>query len=378
VSALTENPAVTRVPFCDLAVQTADVRADLDLAWAGVVDSDRFVGGPAVDRFEQEWADFCGTRCAVAVANGTDSLQLTLRALGIGPGDDVVVPGNTFIATAEAVVLTGATPRFVDVDPATLLIDAARVKEALTPRTAAVIAVHLYGQMADMSALRAVTEPAGIAIIEDAAQAHGARWRNHRAGSVGVVGSFSFYPAKNLGAFGDGGAITTSDEALARRLRSIRDHGRSDTNRYVHDAIGTNSRLDALQAAILSVKLQRLDDWTRSRRSVAAAYRELLPRDLVHMVEETTSTPSVYHLAVIQTSQRDTVISGLALAGIETGIHYPVPCHLQKPYRGFSHAPLPVTELAAQRILSLPMFPHMTRRQVAYVCDVLTAILTPS
>lgn len=366
-----------RVPFSDLAAQTAEIRTELDAAWTQVVDSGRFVGGSVVEGFEQEWADYCGARWTVSVANGTDSLQLILRALGIGRGDEVIVPANSFIATAEAVALVGATPRFVDVDPRTLLIDAAQVAAALTPRTAAVIAVHLYGQMADMTALKTVTERAGLALIEDAAQGHGAYCGDARAGSVGIAGSFSFYPGKNLGAFGDGGAVTTSDEGLAARLRSIRDHGRSDSDRYRHDMLGTNSRLDALQAAVLSIKVKHLDAWTEARRAVAQDYREQLLDGLVQLVEETPSTPSVYHLAVVRTTQRDDAVSGLARAGVETGVHYPVPCHLQGPFRRYSPDPLPVTELAADQILSLPMFPHMTHQQVSYVCETLSSAVTP-
>jgi len=194
---------------------------------------------------------------------------------------------------------------------------------------------------------------------------------------VGVAGSFSFYPGKNLGAFGDAGAITTSDETLAAKLRSIRDHGRSDTDRYVHDVLGTNSRMDAIQAAVLSIKLKRLDDWTEARRGIAQAYREQLPEHLVQLVEETPSTPSVHHLAVVRTTQRDDVMSGLARAGVETGIHYPVPCHLQGPFLGYPQVPLPVAELAARQVLSLPMFPHMTHSQVAYVCETLSSAVTP-
>lgn len=375
MSAAVEGRPTLRVPFADLAGQTAEIRAELDAAWATVVDGHRFVGGAVVDRFEQEWADYCGSREAVAVGNGTDSLHLILRALGIGPGDEVVVPANTFIATAEAVVLAGATPVFVDVDPFTLLVDPAQVEAALTPRTAAVIAVHLFGQMADMTALARVAARAGIALIEDAAQAHGARHCGQPAGSLGVAGSFSFYPGKNLGAFGDGGAITTSDGALADRLRSLRDHGRALQDRYLHDAVGTNSRLDALQAAVLSLKLTRLDDWTRARRVIAGIYRERLPREAIELTAERPGTPSVYHLAVARTDRRDEAQQALAAAGVETGIHYPVPCHLHEPYRRFARQPLPVAELAAGQILSLPMFPHMSAQQAEHVCAVLSSAL---
>ena len=365
-----------RVPFSDLGGQTAEVREELDAAWSEVVDSHRFVGGDVVERFEQEWADYSGTRWAVAVGNGTDSLHLILRALGIGRGDEVLVPANTFIATAEAVVLAGATPRFVDVDPQTLLVDPAQVEAALSPRTAAIIAVHLFGQMADMTTLGRIARRAGVALIEDAAQAHGAGHRGERAGSLGVAGSFSFYPGKNLGAFGDGGAITTSDAELVSRLQSLRDHGRARENRYLHDSIGTNSRLDALQAAVLSVKLKHLDSWTSARRELAEVYRERLPRGVVELTGERPGTPSVYHLAVARTERRDEAREALTRAGVETGIHYPVPCHLHEPYRQYAPEPLPVAELAARQILSLPMFPHMTSDQAGYVCEALTSALT--
>lgn len=361
-----------RVPFADLQAQTAEVRPALESAWRDLLDSSRFVGGATVEKFEHEWADYCGTRFAVSVGNGTDSLTLILRGLGIGPGDEVLVPTNTFIATAEAVVLAGATPRFVDVLPGTLLVDPAQVEAALTPRTAAVIAVHLFGQMADMTALAAVAARAGIALVEDAAQAHGATWEGRRAGSFGVAGSFSFYPGKNLGANGDGGAITTSDECLAARLRSMRDHGRSETDRYVHDLIGTNSRLDAIQAAVLSAKLTRLDEWTAARRRAIARYRDELPA-AVQLVDEAPQAFGVHHLAVVRTPRRTEVMAALATAGVETGIHYPVPCHLQEPYREFAREALPVAEQAAREILSLPMFPHLTADQVSFVCDTLRA-----
>jgi dTDP-4-amino-4,6-dideoxygalactose transaminase len=375
VTAVDDTDVSLRVPFADLSMQTAEVRTELDGVWEELLDSHRFIGGDVVEAFESEWAAYCGTDFAVSVGNGTDSLHLILRALGIGRGDEVVVPANTFIATAEAVVLAGAVPVFVDVLPDTLLVDPAQVQAAITPRTAAVVPVHLFGQMADMARLTEVAQRAGVALVEDAAQAHGAFHDSSRAGSVGTAGSFSFYPGKNLGAFGDGGAVTTSDPELAARLRSLRDHGRALSDRYLHDHVGVNSRLDALQAGILSVKLRHLDEWTRARRSHAAAYREQLPADVVTMVEETPTTPSVHHLAVVRTDRRQEAMDGLALRGIDTGIHYPVPCHLQEPYAACSRGPLPVAEAAAAEILSLPMFPHLTPDQVSHVCESVAAVL---
>jgi dTDP-4-amino-4,6-dideoxygalactose transaminase len=363
-----------RTPFLDLGGQTAELRPALDRLWAEVLDTGRFVGGPLVEQFEREWAAYCETPHAIGVANGTDALVLALRALHVGPGDEVVVPTNTFVATAEAVVLVGAAPRFVDVDPATLLITPEAIAAALTPRTRAVMVVHLYGQMPDMQAILAVTTPAGVAVVEDAAQAHGARWRGRPAGSRGVFGCFSFYPGKNLGAFGDGGAVVCSDDVLADRVRSMRDHGRADGSHYVHTEIGTNSRLDALQAGVLSLKLSRLDGWNARRREVMAAYRTALADTAVQLVEGVPGTVGVHHLAVARSDRRDLIRDELAVRGIATGIHYPVPCHLQVPYLRFADGPLPVAEEAAEQVFSLPMHAHLSDAQVARVCEALQQI----
>jgi dTDP-4-amino-4,6-dideoxygalactose transaminase len=367
-----------RVPFTDLGATTREVRADVDAAIARVVSSNTFVGGEEVERFEQEWAQYCGTACAVGVGNGTDALTLSLRAIGIGPGDEVVVPANTFVATAEAVVLAGATPRFADVSDDTLLLTPATLEAAIGPRTRAVIVVHLYGQMADMGALTHVADSAGLVVLEDAAQAHGAAWRGRGAGSVGRVGCFSFYPAKNLGAFGDAGAVVTDDVELAARLQCLRDHGRAPGSHHVHDAVGTNSRMDAVQAAVLSVKLERLESWTRARRAVAASYRARLQGGPVRLVAKAPGSQNAYHLMVARVPSRERVMSRLAEAGIQTGIHYPIACHQLEPYRRFSYSPLPVVEQASQEVLSLPLFPHMTQDQVAFVCDQLLSLVPAS
>jgi dTDP-4-amino-4,6-dideoxygalactose transaminase len=356
------------VPFIDLAAMTGDVRTAVSDAWRALLDSNRFIGGEAVDRFESEWAAYCGTSQAIGMANGTDAIQLTLRAMGIAEGDEVIVPANSFVATAEAVVLAGAIPRFADVDPATLLLTADALTAALTNRTRAVIVVHLYGQMVDMDAIGRAAERAGIAVIEDAAQAHGATWRGRSAGSVGLAGCFSFYPGKNLGAFGDAGAVVTSDAALAARLRSLRDHGRAGGSHYDHAYVGTNSRLDALQAVVLSAKLARLDDWNDARRAIAAQYRAATAPTTIDLVEEAPDARGVYHLAVVRVPQRDRVRQWLDERGIATGIHYPTPIHRLAPYRHLAHASLPVAEQAAAEVLSLPMFPHMTQEQIGHVC----------
>jgi dTDP-4-amino-4,6-dideoxygalactose transaminase len=368
-------PSHDRVPFADLTAMTREVREEVDAVVAQVFDSGRFVGGPAVERFEQEWAEYCGTAHSVGVANGTDALHLALRALRIGPGDEVVVPTNSFVATAEAVVLAGATPRFADVSPGTLLLTAATLQAAITPRTRAVIVVHLYGQVADMDAIGAVAAAAGIAVVEDAAQAHGAGWRGRRAGSLGHIGCFSFYPGKNLGAFGDAGAVVTDDADLADAIRCMRDHGRRAGSHYDHELLGTNSRLDAVQAVVLSVKLRRLDAWTAARRAVAGHYRRRLADGPVRLVEVAAQATPVYHLMVARVPERERVRLGLSELGIETGLHYPTPCHLLTPYREYAFEPLPVAERAAEEIVSLPMFPHLTGARVDRVCDALEQVV---
>jgi dTDP-4-amino-4,6-dideoxygalactose transaminase len=369
------------VPFLNLKAMTGDVRAQVSDAWLALLDSNRFIGGEAVDRFESQWAAYCGTTQAVGVANGTDAIHLVLRAMGIAAGDEVVVPANSFVATAEAVVLAGATPRFADVDPATLLLTADDLEAAVTSRTKAVIVVHLYGQMADMDALSRAADRLGIAIIEDAAQAHGATWHGRRAGALGRAGCFSFYPGKNLGAFGDAGAIVTSDDALAVRLRALRDHGRASGSHYQHEYLGTNSRLDAVQAVVLSAKLEHLDDWNDARRVVAGRYRAAFAGTAVDFVEEAPGARGVYHLAVARVPQRDRVRQWLQEQGIETAIHYPTPINLLAPYADLSTQPMPVAEQAAKQVLSLPMFPHLTPAQVAQVCQAVVSldelVLTP-
>ena len=357
------------IPFMDLAAMTRDVRADVEQAWARLLSSSRFVNGEAVEDFEQAWASYCGVPDAVGVGSGTDALLLTLRALQIGAGDDVIVPANTFIASAEAIILAGATPVFADVSPDTLLLTPARLEEAITRRTAAVIVVHLYGQMPDMDALSRSADRAGIVLIEDAAQAHGASWRGRRAGSIGRAGCFSFYPAKNLGAFGDAGAVVTRDAELAGRVRSLRDHGRSRHHWDAHEAIGTTSRLDAVQAVVLTAKLSRLDTWTKARRSIAARYRAAFGSGTGRLVVAEPGSLGAYHLAVARVPDRPAVRRQLAAAGIETRIHYPIPCHRQAPYRRFATRALPVVEQSTGEILSLPMFPHMSDEAVARVCD---------
>jgi dTDP-4-amino-4,6-dideoxygalactose transaminase len=287
----------------------------------------------------------------------------------------VIVPSNTFIATAEAVVLAGARPRFVDVDPDTLLVTPEIVSAAVTPRTAAVIPVHLYGHMADVAALADVCRRHGIALIEDAAQAHGATRDGIRAGSAGVAAAFSFYPGKNLGAFGDGGAVTTDDTALARTIRSLANHGRAESDKYLHPSIGTNSRLDAVQAVVLSAKLRFLDDWVRARSAVVAAYR-VRTRDLpLRIVEPPAGARSAWHLLVARVTERDRVRADLLDLDVETGIHYPVPCPEQPGFDSFADGRYPVASATARQIVSLPLHPHMGLDAVEAVCRALSEVV---
>jgi len=365
-----------KIPFFDLRSMHAEVRDDLDEAWRRASLSGQFIGGEAVENFESNWADYCGTKYCVGVGSGTAALELTLSALGLGRGDEVIVPANTFIATAAAVAAVGARAVFVDVDPSTLLMTAEILKQAITSRTAAVIAVHLYGQPANMDAITRAASSAGIAVVEDAAQAHGARWRGRKAGSLSDAGCFSFYPGKNLGAFGDAGAVVTNDYALAERIRSLSNHGRSHDNPHRHELVGSNHRLDALQAAILSVKLKRLDAWNAGRRRAADAYATALAGLPVQLVDTAPDASSCHHLAVVRMSHRDEVRDALAAEQISTGLHYPIPCHRQTPFMTERASALPVVEAAADRILSLPMFPHLTDAQIEFVADAIARALS--
>lgn len=358
------------VPFLDLAAVHLDLRDDLDVAWKEVLAHGRFIGGPEVASFEAEFAAHCEVAHCVGVGNGTDALELILAGLGIGPGDEVIVPANTFVATVEAVCAAGARPRFVDVRPDTLLVDPAAVEAAITPRTAAVVAVHLYGQMADVDALSRLASRHGIALVEDAAQAHGARYLGRRPGGWGAAAGFSFYPGKNLGALGDGGAVVSDDPALVGRIRRLADHGRSPDDRYVHEVSGRNSRLDTIQAAALRVKLAHLDRMNAARVALVERYRQNLPSWCVPVARDPAAEP-VYHLAVVQVPDRPTVTSALDANGIGWGLHYPVPCHRQPPFARYADGPLPVVEEAAERILSLPLSPRMAPEQVDLVCEVL-------
>lgn len=363
-----------KVPFVDLVSQHEEVADEVRMGLDEVFATTAFVGGPQVAAFEREYAAFVGARHCVGVANGTDALELALRAVGVRPGGEVILPANTFIATAEAVSRIDATPVLVDVDPEHLLIDPDAVQDALTDRTEAVVPVHLYGQVAPLDRLLPVCRAAGVPIVEDAAQAQGARRKGHAAGSWGTVAATSFYPGKNLGAAGDAGAVTTNDPGIAERVRLLGAHGSS--TKYVHDVVGMNSRLDTVQAVYLRAKLTRLEKWNELRRAAALRYAELL--EGVAGVVTPSIAPGnehIWHLYVVQVDERDRVLAELQDAGVGAAIHYPAPVHLTGAYRHLGHGPgtFPVAETAARRILSLPMFPHLTEEMRVRVADALAA-----
>ncbi|MPY91791.1 MAG: DegT/DnrJ/EryC1/StrS family aminotransferase [Acidimicrobiia bacterium] len=363
------------VPFLDLGRSHAALADELDSVWRSSVEQSAFIGGATVERFERHWAARCESLHAVGVGNGTDAIELGLRAMGLGPGDEVIVPSNTFIATVEAVIRAGATPVLVDVEPSRLLLTGEHVRAAVTRRTAAVIAVHLYGQPVDADDLAAACNAHGLALVEDAAQAHLARWRGRGVGSFGAFAAFSFYPGKNLGAMGDAGAVVTSDAALAERARALGNHGRSRHDHNEHDLVAMNSRLDALQAAVLDVKLTSLSRWNEERRALAAAYRELLVHPAIEHLGAAEGAEPVHHLEVVRVPCRDLVRAELSRRGVATGIHYKRPCHLNPPYAAFAEGPLPVCEEASERMISLPIFPGMREDEVEHVCSSLLAAL---
>ena len=358
------------VPLTQLDNADPWLFSELMAAVEKVASNAAFTLGAEVEAFEADFAAYCETSEAVGVASGTDALALSLRALGIGPGDEVIVPANTFIATAEAVTGVGAAVRLVDVDPETHLLTAELVEAAIGPATRCVIPVHLYGRTVDMDPLLSLARRAGLAVVEDACQAHGARYRGRRVGSMGDCGCFSFYPAKNLGAWGDGGAVVTSRPELARQVRLLRSHGESP--RYHHRVWGTTARLDAIHAAILRVKLSRLDDWNARRRRIGAELTAALADTSVRTpVPPRGGTDHVFHQYVVVAEKRDGLRDHLAARGVASGIHYPVPVHLCDAYAalGLGRGSLPAVEWLAERICSLPMFPQMTGEEVASVAS---------
>lgn len=355
------------VPFLDLQAQYQSLRSEVEPAMQKVLDTSAYILGPAVESFEKDFAAYCGAAHCIGLNSGTAALALLMQAHGIGAGDEVITVANTFFATAEAINEIGATPVLVDCEESTGLIDVSRIEAAITPKTKAIIPVHLYGQCADMDAINSIAKKHALLVFEDACQAHGAMYKGKPAGGLADGAAFSFYPGKNLGAYGDGGATTTNDASIAETIRMLREHG--SKVKYHHEIIGWNERMDGIQGAVLGVKLKHLNHWNTQRRAHAAAYKQALDGVATFMQEQSYGSP-VYHLMVIRSSDRDALQSHLKAAGIQTGIHYPIPLHLQPAYNGrWKKGDFPAAERLADEILSLPMFPELTSEQIAYVCD---------
>jgi dTDP-4-amino-4,6-dideoxygalactose transaminase len=348
-----------KVPFVNLRLLHAEIEQELAEVFSRVLKNSSFVLGPEVEQFERDYAAYCGTEHCVAVNTGTAALHAVLVALGVGPGDEVITVPHTFIATAEAITAVGATPVFVDIDPNSFCMDPRQLESAITAKTRAIIPVHLYGQTADMDPINTIAERHQIPVIEDACQAHGAEYKGRKAGSLGLAGCFSFYPGKNLGACGEGGAVTTNDATLAQRMRMWRDHG--SCKKYEHKFAGHNMRMEGLQGGILAVKLKYLDRWNAQRREAALHYASALAGTQITLPTEMPYGKHVYHLFVVQSDDREALRRQLSEAGIESGLHYPIPLHMQEAYRhlGYNEGDFPVSEKVKDRILSLPMYPGL-------------------
>lgn len=360
---------IKKIPFVDLSAQYQSIKSEIDAAITSVVTSSAFILGPEVKMFEEEFAAFCETKFAVGVDSGTSALELILRALGVGEGDEVIIPANTFIATSYGVSYTGAVPVMVEPDEKTYNIDVTKIEAAITPKTKVIMPVHLYGQPADMDPIMEIAKKHNLLVVEDACQAHGARYKGRRVGSIGHVAAFSFYPGKNLGGYGDGGMVVTHDEQIASSIRRLRDYGQS--KKYHHDEMGYNRRLDSIQAAVLRVKLRYLDSWNQLRREHADLYEELLTGSKFVTPYVPDYAEPVWHLYVIQTEDRDALQKQLSEKQISTGIHYPVPIHLQGAYQNLGHkkGDFPLTEKMDQQILSLPMYAELSEDMVRYVVE---------
>jgi dTDP-4-amino-4,6-dideoxygalactose transaminase len=359
------------VPFLDLKTQYRQLKPEVDAAIARVLDSAQFVLGPEVTAFETRFAEYCQVKHCLAVNSGTSALHLALLAAGVDPGDEVITVSMTFVATTAAILYAGAKPVFIDVDPKRWTMDGRRIENAITPRTKAIVPVHLHGRMADMDPIMEIARRRGLLVIEDAAQAHGAEYKGRRAGSIGDLGCFSFYPGKNLGAYGEGGAVVCNNPDFAHRVSMLRDWGQE--TKYNHVLPGYNYRMDGIQGAILNVKMNYVEAWTEARRAVAAIYDHLLTDDRYQRPAPTTDGRHVFHVYAVTVDRRDQVQAALQAAGIGTGIHYPVPVHLQKAYAslGSQPAPLPATETLAKRFLSLPIYAELQPDQVSEVARVL-------
>lgn len=369
----------TQVPFLDLGAHHAPMREEFLAAIGDVIDRSAFAGGPLVAEFEQQFARSCGVPFAAGVGSGTEALWLTLLALGVGPGDEVITVPCTFMATAEAISYCGARPVFVDIEEQTYTMDPASIEAAITPRTRALIPVHLFGQTADMQPIQEIAARHGLPIVEDACQAHGAEYQGTPAGALGLAGCFSFYPGKNLGAFGEAGAVVTRSAELQQKIQALRDHGQ--TRKYHHALIGWNARMDGIQGAVLRLKLQHLTRNNNARRAHARAYDHALSS--VEELIAPTEAPHrrhVYHLYVVRVANRDRILEALAARGVHCGIHYPIPVHRQAAYQflGYSRGSFPVAERCADEFLSLPMFPELTPEQIETVVTELKACLRPN
>jgi dTDP-4-amino-4,6-dideoxygalactose transaminase len=364
------------IPLVDLKAQYASIKPEIDEAIQRVVDNTSFILGKEAAAFEEKFASHVGAKAAAGVASGTAAIYLSLLACGISRGDEVITTAHTFMATAEPISQIGAKPVFVDIEPDTYNINAELIEQAITPRTKAILPVHLYGQPARMDALQEIAQRHKLWLIEDAAQAHGAEYQERRCGGIGDIACFSFYPGKNLGAYGDAGAVTSNNDELLAKVRKLRDHGR--ISKYEHDEIGFGERIDGMQSAILSAKLPHLESWTEARRSHARLYNELLADSDVITPFESPDVRHVYHLYVIRTEHRDKVLAHLKSKGVDAGIHYPIPLHRQPAFlkQGYGEVSLPVTEQVAAEILSLPLYPELTYEQIAYVAEAVKEALS--
>ena len=365
------------IPYLDLAAQYRGIKSEIRAAMDRVLDTNAYILGPEVKAFEEAFAAAHDVRHAVAVNSGTSALHLALLALGVGPGDEVITTPFTFIATVAAIGYTGATPVFVDIDPGSFTLDPSKIEAAITPKTKVIMPVHLYGQPADMDPILAVAKRHGLHVVEDAAQAHLAEYKGRKVGSFGAIACFSFYPGKNLGAYGEGGAAVTNDDRYAATMRALRDWGQ--TERYRHAMKGYNYRMDGLQGAVLGVKMPHLDAWTEGRRRVAAAYREQFEPAGVALPKEMPYARHVYHVYAIRVADRAAAQRALQEAGIQTGIHYPIPVHLQEAWAelGYRRGDFPHAEQAADEVLSLPIFAELTAEHVARVASAVVAHTTP-
>jgi len=363
------------IPFVDLHAQYRAIQSEVDVAIQGVLESCQFTLGSEVAAFEREFADYCQAGFGIGVNTGTSALHLALLAVGVGSGDEVITVPFTFVATTSAIAYTGATPVFVDIDPVRFTMDPAAIEAAITPRTKAILPVHLYGQPADMDAIMAIAHRHGLVVIEDACQAHGAEVGGRRAGGIGLVGCFSFYPGKNLGAFGEGGLAVTSDPGIARRIRMLRDWGAE--TKYEHVIQGYNYRLEGLQGAVLRVKLRHLEAWTQARRAAAARYDRLLAGSGLDLPGVARGVRHVYHLYVVRTGDRPGLQAGLGAQGIQTGIHYPHPVHLLPAFASLGYRPgqFPHSERAAREVLSLPMYPELSAASTAEVAEAVRSLV---